>query len=115
MSDYVLSLEDSKTQAHIVGGLFEKCGYVADYAHDIAGVQKKLKLRGYSLIVLDVFVGPDNTLDHLPRLRKQASNTPIAVMTAGRRDQPRPQPGPARQGRFPAAQALHPRRHSPGH
>ncbi len=88
MSDYVLILEDSKTQAHIVGGLFEKCGYIADYAHDIAGAQKKLKLNSYNLIVLDVFVGLDNTLDHLPRLRKLAPNTPIAIMTAGRRDQP---------------------------
>ncbi|MFT4075334.1 MAG: response regulator [Asticcacaulis sp.] len=88
MSDYVLILEDSKTQAHIVGGLFEKCGLIADYAHDINSAIKKLGQRGYSLIVLDVFVGVDNTLDHLPRLRKLAPNAPVAIMTAGRRDQP---------------------------
>ena len=88
MSDYVLILEDSKTQAQIVGGLFEKCGLVADYAHDIDSARKKLKQKGYSLIILDVFVGEDNTLDHLPKLRKLAPNTPVAIMTAGRRNQP---------------------------
>lgn len=88
MSDCVLILEDSKTQAHIVGGLFEKCGVVADYAHNIGTAVEKLKLKAYSFIILDVFVGEDNTLDYLPRLRKLAPNTPIAIMTAGRRNQP---------------------------
>jgi CheY-like chemotaxis protein len=88
MSDYVLILEDSRTQAHIVGGLFEKCGVVPDYAHDLPTAQKKLEGKKYSLIVLDVFVGDDNTLDHLPKLRKLAPQTPVAIMTAGRRSQP---------------------------
>ncbi len=88
MSDHVLIIEDSKTQARIVGSLFEKCGLIPDFAHDLASGRDRLELGGYCLIVLDVFVGADNLLDHLPQLRKLAPHTPIAVMTAGRRDQP---------------------------
>lgn len=88
MPNTVLILEDSKTQARIVGALFEKNGFKADFAHDRFEALHKLSSRGYALLVLDVFVGEENTLDYLDAYRKAAGDAPIAIMTAGRRDMP---------------------------
>ncbi|UDF04967.1 response regulator [Asticcacaulis sp. AND118] len=88
MPNTILILEDSKTQARIVGTLFEKNGYKADFAHDRFEALHKLNSRGYALLVLDVFVGEENTLDYLHMYRKAAGDAPIAIMTAGKRDTP---------------------------
>ncbi|MFP1132498.1 response regulator [Asticcacaulis sp. W401b] len=88
MPNTVLILEDSKTQARIVGALFEKNGFKADFAHTRSEALHKLSSRGYALLVLDVFVGEENTLDYLEIYRRAASDAPIAIMTAGKRDMP---------------------------
>jgi len=88
MPNTVLVLEDSKTQARIVGSLFEKNGFCADFAHDRAEALHKLSSRSYALLVLDVFVGDENSLDYLELYRDASGDAPIAIMTAGKRDVP---------------------------
>ncbi len=88
MSKSVLILEDSSTQAVIIGKLFERAGYMPVSAADQAAAVTELKNRTFDLLVLDVFVGGSNTLEHLEIFRRLAPKTPIAIMTAGRRDEP---------------------------
>ncbi|MFT3997689.1 MAG: response regulator [Asticcacaulis sp.] len=88
MPNTVLVLEDSKTQARIVGSLFEKNGFKADFAQDRAEAMHKLQSRSYALLLLDVFLGEENSLDYLELYRDAAGDAPIAIMTAGKRDVP---------------------------
>ena len=88
MAKTVLILEDSPTQASIVSNLFKRAGYVPVVAHDEAGAVNELKTRTCDLLVFDVFVGGSNTLEHLDIYRGLAPDAPIAIMTAGRRDDP---------------------------
>ncbi|MDC7683530.1 response regulator [Asticcacaulis sp. BYS171W] len=88
MPNTVLVLEDSKTQARIVSALFEKAGFKTDIVHDRFDAWHKLKTRRYFLILLDVFIGEDNTLDYINDYRALADTTPIAIMTAGQRERP---------------------------
>lgn len=88
MPNTVLILEDSKTQALIIAGLFERNGFKADFSHTRHEALHKLSSRRYALVVLDVFIGDENTLDFLDLYRKAAGGAPMAIMTAGRRDMP---------------------------
>ena len=88
MTKSALVLEDSATQTIIIGKMLQHAGYLPVHASDQAAALAMLKTRGFDLLVLDVFVGGDNTLDHLDTYRALAPKTPIAIMTAGRRDDP---------------------------
>jgi DNA-binding NtrC family response regulator len=84
----VLVLEDSRTQARIVGALFERCGLKVEFAFTLDETFYALRRRSYYLILLDVFVNDENVLDHISALQKLAGGAPIAVMTAGQRGKP---------------------------
>lgn len=88
MTQNVLVVEDSKTQARIVETLLIKAGATVHIANDRLEALQKLKAHTFQLIVLDVFIGQDDSLDHLEAFRALAPHTPIAVMTAGQRDRP---------------------------
>lgn len=88
MSQSVLILEDSAIQARIICKLFERAGYAPTHAADHAAAIQQLKVQTFDLLVLDVYVGGSNTLEHLDVIRGLAPETPIAIMTAGRRDDP---------------------------
>lgn len=88
MAKFVLILEDSATQAIIISKLFERAGYSPVRALDHAAAVAELKARTFDLLVLDVFVGGSNSLEHLEIFRGLAPNAPIAIMTAGRREDP---------------------------
>ena len=88
MSKTILIVEDSRTQARIVAGLFQRHGLGTELAVSRMEALACLKRRSYFMLLLDVFVGDDNMLDHLDDIRRLAPNTPIAVMTAGQRDKP---------------------------
>ncbi|MFT4090229.1 MAG: response regulator [Asticcacaulis sp.] len=88
MFQNVLVLEDSKTQARIVESLLIKAGGTPYIVHNRTEAIRLLKEHTFHLIMLDVFIGLENSLDYLEEFRKLAPNTPIAVMTAGQRDRP---------------------------
>ncbi|MDC7683528.1 response regulator [Asticcacaulis sp. BYS171W] len=88
MTKTVLILEDSRTQATIIGKLFERAGYTPTVALDRSAALAHLRSDLWSLLVLDVFIAGENTLEHLDAYRKLAPDTPIAVMTAGNRENP---------------------------
>ena len=84
----VLVLEDSRTQARIVGALFERCGLKVEFTFTMDEALHALRRRSYYLILLDVFVADENVLDSIDRFQKLAAGAPVAVMTAGRRGKP---------------------------
>ncbi len=86
MSQTVLILEDSKTQAAIIGKLFERVGYDPTCVADHAGAVAQLKAQRWDLLVFDVFLEDSNSLEQLDLYRKLAPKAPIAIMTAGRKD-----------------------------
>ncbi|EGF93150.1 response regulator [Asticcacaulis biprosthecium C19] len=88
MAKRALVLEDSRTQATIICKMFQKAGCDAVWVQDPASAHEALKAGQFDLLVLDVFIEGYNTLDHLSSFRELAGNVPIAVMTAGRIDDP---------------------------
>ncbi|MEM9963901.1 MAG: response regulator, partial [Asticcacaulis sp.] len=63
MTQNVLVVEDSKTQARIVETLLIKAGATVHIANDRLEALQKLKAHTFQLIVLDVFIGQDDSLD----------------------------------------------------
>lgn len=88
MTNMVLILDDSKSQLKIIANLFEKNGFASDfsYTHDEAFL--KLRSQRYDLVLLDVFVGQENTLEYIDKYRSAARGAPLAIMTAGKKDMP---------------------------
>ncbi len=88
MAKSVLILEDSATQAIIIGKMFERAGYNPVFTTDPSGAVSALKTQAFDLLVLDVYTPAGDTLEHLDIYRGMAPQTPIAIMTAGRREDP---------------------------
>ena len=88
MTRSVLILEDSATQATIIGSLFSRAGFEPFVATTTAEAVAELKTRRCDLLVLDVYVGGSNTLEQLDLYRALAPDAFIAIMTAGRREDP---------------------------
>jgi CheY-like chemotaxis protein len=84
----VLILEDSPTQAKIISKMFERAGFEPVCASDQPSALAALHAQSFDLLILDVFIENSNTLDDLPVYREHAPNVPVAVMTAGRLDNP---------------------------
>jgi CheY-like chemotaxis protein len=83
MQPTALILEDSKTQALIIGKMIEAQGWAVVHCETVREALDCLKLVSIQALFLDVFVSQHNTLLHMDMFRKAARNTPIAVMTAG--------------------------------
>lgn len=88
MTSTVLIIEDSRTQANLIGRLFERAGFTPGFALDRSAALSELKRQPWSLLVIDVFIAGENSLDYLDAYREAAPDTPIAIMTAIRRDNP---------------------------
>ncbi|ESQ90156.1 hypothetical protein ABAC460_10420 [Asticcacaulis sp. AC460] len=88
MAKRALVLEDSRTQATIICKMFQKAGFDAVWVQDPAAAHDALKADRFDVLILDVFIEGYNTLDHLSEFRDLAGGAPIAVMTAGRIDDP---------------------------
>jgi len=84
----VLILEDSPTQAKIISKMFERAGFEPVCAGDQASALSALQTQAFDLLILDVFIENGNTLNDLPLYRQHAPDVPLAVMTAGRIDNP---------------------------
>lgn len=88
MARRALVLEDSRTQATIICKMFQKAGFDAVWVENPEAAHDALKAGRFDLLVLDVFMDGHNTLDELPSYRELAGGAPIAIMTAGRINDP---------------------------
>lgn len=88
MAKRALVLEDSRTQGTIICKMFQKAGYDAVWVETPRAAQSALKAGRFDVLVLDVFMDGHNTLDELPSYRELAGGAPIAIMTAGRLNDP---------------------------
>ncbi|ESQ73600.1 response regulator [Asticcacaulis sp. AC402] len=88
MAKRALVLEDSRTQATIICKMFQKAGFDAVWVPDPDSAYEALRAGPFDVLVLDVFIEGHNTLDELDTYRELAGQAPIAIMTAGRIDDP---------------------------
>lgn len=83
MDKTVLILEDSKTQALIIGRMVEAQGWNVVHCNEVRDATESLTQMSVQVLFLDVFVGQYNSLLHIERFRKLAPHAPIVIMTAG--------------------------------
>ena len=83
MEKTVLVLEDSKTQAQIISTMMMHLGWTVVACETIREALESLTQMGVQALILDVFVGPHNTLAHLAQFRRAAPSVPVIVMSAG--------------------------------
>lgn len=79
----VLVLEDSRVQAQLISRMLTGLDWSALLSFDHKTVFSLLKTSRVDLMLLDVYVEGDNTLEHMSHLRQLAPDVPIAIMTAG--------------------------------
>ena len=80
-----LIIEDSQTQAQIIGRMLEDEDWTYVLAKTLEDAERVIQQQHPALLFVDVFLGEENTLPHLGRLRDMALEATIAVMTAGDR------------------------------
>lgn len=79
----ILILEDSRLQAELITKLVMRAGWSAIVAKSHETALAALRESHVDLLLLDVYVGEANTLVNLNAFRMAASDTPIAIMSAG--------------------------------
>jgi DNA-binding NtrC family response regulator len=83
MTRKVLIVEDSGAQARVIAAMFEKLGFLADCVDSHEQALERLRGAYFDLLLLDVFLENDNSLDHLHEYKALQPGLTIAVMTAG--------------------------------
>lgn len=82
-----LIIEDSMTQAQIVGRMVAESDWSFAIARTLEEAEAVLIHQRPALIFVDVFLGEENSLRHLQGIRDLAPDATIAVMTAGSREE----------------------------
>ncbi len=80
----VLILEDSTTQSRIIAKMFGKLDFAVTAVADHSAFVRLLCDENWDLLVIDVFVEGENSLEHLNEFRALKPDVPIAIMTAGK-------------------------------
>jgi DNA-binding response OmpR family regulator len=80
-----LIIEDSQTQAQIIGRMLEEEDWRYVIAKTLREAREALLLHHPNLIFVDIFLKDENTLPHLNSVRDLALEATICVMTAGNR------------------------------
>lgn len=80
----VLILEDSTTQSRIIAKMFQRLEFDVTAVADQQAFTKLLCDESWDLLVIDVYIDGENSLEHLSEFRALKPDVPIAVMTAGR-------------------------------
>ncbi|ESQ81495.1 response regulator [Asticcacaulis benevestitus] len=83
MTKTVLIVEDSGTQAHMIAAMFDRLGLLGDCVTSHTEALEKLRASSFDLLLLDVYLENDNSLDHLHEYKALQPGLSIAVMTAG--------------------------------
>ncbi len=84
LSKRVLILEDSTTQSRIIAKMFGKLDFTVAAVADRGAFLKLLCDENWDLLVIDVFIEGENSLEHLNEFRALKPDVPIAIMTAGK-------------------------------
>jgi DNA-binding NtrC family response regulator len=84
----VLIVEDSLTQGRIISRMFARMGVETVLTHTLREAREQLQQREWRLLLMDVFLERENTLEHIAELRDLAKSASIAVMSAGQRNDP---------------------------
>ncbi len=82
-----LIIEDSLTQAQIVGRMVADSDWAYVVARTLDEAHAQLVRQRPQLVFVDVHLKGENSLEHLQGIRDLVPNATIAVMTAGSRDE----------------------------
>ncbi|MGA9657481.1 MAG: response regulator [Asticcacaulis sp.] len=82
-----LIIEDSMTQAQIIGRMLRDEDWDFVIARNLDECHRLLSQQRPSVIFVDIFLGEENSLDHLTAIRDMALEATIAIMTAGSRSE----------------------------
>jgi len=82
-----LIIEDSLTQAQIIGRMVAESDWGYAVARTLEEAEEQLVRQRPSIVFVDVHLGRENSLEHLHRIRDLVPDATIAVMTAGSRDE----------------------------
>ncbi|ESQ86555.1 response regulator [Asticcacaulis benevestitus] len=82
-----LIIEDSQTQAQIIGRMLADEDWTYVLAKTLEDAERVILQQHPTLLFVDVFLAEENTLPHLGRLRDLALEATVAVMTAGDRSE----------------------------
>jgi len=82
-----LIIEDSLTQAQIVGRMVAESDWAYCVARSLEEADELLVRQRPRLVFVDVHLRDENSLGHLHRIRDLAPDATIAVMTAGSREE----------------------------
>lgn len=78
----ILLVEDDERIAGFMKRGLEAEAYAVDITAGKAQTLLQIEARLYHIIIIDIFLGPDNGLDICRVLRQRSVETPILVMTA---------------------------------
>jgi CheY-like chemotaxis protein len=78
-----LILEDSATQAQIIGRMLEADGWHFIHCESVREASEALTQMQVHALLLDIYVGQHNSLLHIERFKTMAPGVPMIFMTAG--------------------------------
>ncbi|HEX7799607.1 MAG TPA: response regulator, partial [Asticcacaulis sp.] len=78
-----LILEDSATQAQIIGRMLEADGWHYIHCETVREASEALTQMQVHALLLDIYVGQHNSLLHIERFKAMAPGAPLIFMSAG--------------------------------
>jgi len=79
----ILIIEDDASVAEAVSFVLERNGYEATHVDTGTGAADLLKKQHFCAALVDVWLGDEDGLDVLARLRAQGNTLPVVVMSGG--------------------------------
>lgn len=79
-----LILEDSSTQAQIIGRMLESDGWHFIHCETVREASEALTQMKVHALLLDIYVGQHNSLLHIERFKAMAPGVPLIFMSAGK-------------------------------
>lgn len=88
MNKYALICEDNLTSAHIIKGILEKSGYIAQIAKTGKEALALLQKNKYDLMTLDILLPDENGIEIAKKINtiESAKDLPIIVISATRKE-----------------------------
>jgi DNA-binding response OmpR family regulator len=79
---HILIVEDDERIVSFMKRGLEAEGFAVDTASETSQAYDLINVRTYDLIIIDIFLGPDDGLDLCQALRLRRVESPILIMTA---------------------------------
>lgn len=82
MAQKILFIEDDSTLGELYSDVLQKRGFEVTYRNTLKGIRQVIADLMPDLLVLDLEVGSDNSLDEIPFIHRKHPSIPIIVATS---------------------------------